>query len=83
MKITFFFSKTKQIYVKILTVPESTFKIKAMIPWILFETFFTSAFIYKLRFLHENEIVQYLQNYNTKTLIKIILENPYKVLQMP
>ena len=47
MKITFFISKTKQIYVKILTVPESTFKIKAMIPWILFETFFTSAFIYK------------------------------------
>ena len=64
MKLTtFFISKTKQIYAKILTVSESTFKIKAMLPWILFEILLTSAGIYKQRFLHENKIVQYLQNY--------------------
>ena len=64
MKLTaFFISKTKQIYAKILTVPESTFKIKAMLPWILFEMLLTSAVICKQRYLHENEIVQYLQNY--------------------
>ena len=56
-------SKTKQIYPKILTVPESTFKIKAVLPWILFEILLTSAVICKQRFLHEAEIVQYLQNY--------------------
>ena len=32
MKLTFFISKTKQIYAKKLTVPENTFKIKAMLP---------------------------------------------------
>ena len=47
MKLTtFFISKTKQIYSKTLTVPESTFKIKAMILWIYFEIVLTSAFIW-------------------------------------
>ena len=48
---------------KILTVPESTFKIKAMLPWIVFEILLASVFICKQRFSHENEIVQYLQSY--------------------
>ena len=60
---TFFISKTKHIYAKTLTVPKTTFKIKAMLPWILFEIFPASAVICKQRFLHENEIVQYLTNY--------------------
>ena len=64
MKLTtFFISKTKQIYAKTLTVPESTFKIKAILPWILSEILPPSAVICKQRFLNGNEIVQYLQNY--------------------
>ena len=63
MKLTtFFISKTKQIYVKILPVPKSTFKIKVMLPWTFFEILLTSAAICKQRFLHENEIGQFLQN---------------------
>ena len=47
MKLTtFFISKTKQIYAKTLTVPESTLKIKAILPWILFEILLTSAVIF-------------------------------------
>ena len=58
MKLTtFFISKTKHIYGKTLTVPKTTFKIKAMLPWILFEILSTSAVICKQRFLHENEIL--------------------------
>ena len=34
-----------------------------MLPWILFEISLRSAVICKQRFLQENEIVQYLQNY--------------------
>ena len=56
-------SKTKQIYAKNITVPESAFKIKAMLPWILFEILVTSVVIGKQTFLQENEIVQYLQSY--------------------
>ena len=64
MKLTtFFISKTKQIYAKILTVLESTFKVKAMLPQILFEILLTSAIICKQRLSHENKIVQYLQDY--------------------
>ena len=54
MKLTFFISRTKQIYEKTLTAPESKFKIKTLL---------TSAVICKQRLLHENEIVQYLLNY--------------------
>ena len=64
MKLTtFFISKTKHIYAKALTVPKTRFKIKAMLPWILFEVFPASEVICKQRFLHGNEIVQYLTNY--------------------
>ena len=63
MKLTkFFISKTKQIYVITLTVPESAFEIKVMLPWILSKVLVTSAVICKQRFLHENEILQYYQN---------------------
>ena len=38
MKLTsYFISKTKQIYAKTLTVLESTFKMRAKLPWMLFE----------------------------------------------
>ena len=58
MKLTkFFISKTKQIYAIALTVPESAFEIKAMLPWILSKVLVTSAVICKQRFSHENEIL--------------------------
>ena len=64
MKLTMFFiSKTEPIYATTLTVPYSTFKMKGILPRILFGILLTSAVIRKQRFLHENEIVQYLQNY--------------------
>ena len=60
MKLTtFFISKFHflfQIYAKILTVPESTFKIKAMLPWILFEILLTSSVICKQRYLHVQQL---------------------------
>ena len=44
MKLTkFFISKTKQIYTKTLTVPESALEIKAMLRGILFKILLTSA----------------------------------------
>ena len=51
--------------------------------WTLFEILLTSAVACKQKLLHENEIVQYLQHKNTKTLIRAILESPYKLLQAP
>ena len=63
MKLTFFISRTKQIYAKTLTVSESSFKIKTMSAWALLEILLTSAVICKQRFLHEGDIVQYLQNH--------------------
>ena len=62
--VTFFISRTKQMYTKTLAVSESTFKIKAMSPWTLFKIFLTSAVIYKPRFWLKNEIVQYIQDVN-------------------
>ena len=62
MKLTFLISKTKQIYAKTLTFPKNTFKIKAMLPWILSEILLMSEVSCTQRFLHKNEIVQYLQN---------------------
>ena len=81
MKLTFFISRTKQIDVKAINISESTFKIEAISTWTLFEILLTSAVICKQRLLHENEIVQYLQNINTKTLSRVISESPYKLLQ--
>ena len=64
MKLTtFFISRTKHIYAKILTVPESTFKINVTSDWTLFKLLLTSAVISEQKPLHENKIVQYLQKY--------------------
>ena len=60
---TFFISRTELIFVKTLTVPESTFKMKSIIRWLLSEILLNSAVVCKQRCLHKNEIVQYLQNY--------------------
>ena len=54
-----------------------------MSAWTLFEILLTSAIVCKQKLLYENEIVQYLQHKNTKTLIRAILESPYKLLQTP
>ena len=77
--ITFFISRTKQIYAKTLTVSESAFKMKVMSPWTLFELLLTSAVICKQRLLHEN----IFKTKNTETLIKAISESPKKLLQTP
>ena len=45
--ITFFISRTKQIYAKTLAISESKFKIKAMSPLKLSEIFIMSAVICK------------------------------------
>ena len=84
MKLTtFFISETKQIYAKALTVHESTFKVKAMLPWISFEILLASAVICKRIFLHKNETCNIFKTTNTKMLIKAILERSYKLLQIP
>ena len=84
MKLTtFFISRTERIDIKTINISESTFKIKEISTWTLFKILLTSAVICKQRLLHENEIVQYLQNKNSKTLIKVILESPYKLQQTP
>ena len=54
-----------------------------MSAWTLFEILLTSAIVCKQKLLYENEIVQYLQHKNTKTLIRAILESSYKLLQTP
>ena len=54
-----------------------------MSAWTLFEILLTSAIVCKQKLLYENEIVQYLQHKNTKTLIRATLESPYKLLQTP
>ena len=77
MKLTtFFISRTKQIYAKTLTVSERAFKIKVMSAWTLFELFLTSAVICKIILLHENEIVQYLQNCKYQDINKGYFRKP-------
>ena len=64
MKLTtFLVSRTKQIHAKTISVFESTFKIKVISVLTLSEILLMSAVICKQRILHENEIVQDLQNY--------------------
>ena len=77
MKLTsYFISKTKQIYAKTLTILESTFKMRAKLPWMFFEILTMSAVICKERFLHKNEIVQYLQNYRYKDVDQVYFRKP-------
>ena len=69
MKLTaFFISRTRQIYAKTLTVSESTIKMKAMSTLIVFEVLVTSTVACKLRLLHKNEVVQYLQNHKYQAI---------------
>ena len=50
-----------------------------MLPWILFEILLMSAVICKQRFLHENEIVQYLQNYKYQEINQCHFRKPLQV----
>ena len=58
----FFILRTRHIFRKLLSVSESSIKIKVRLHWALFLIFLTSAVICKQRLLHRNELVQYLQN---------------------
>ena len=59
IKFTFLISKTRQIYAKSLSIPESTLKMKVMAGWTLSKSLLTSAAICKERLLHENKIMKY------------------------
>ena len=50
--------------------------------WSLSKILLTSAVIWKQKYLHENDIWNIFKTTNVMTLIKIIVESPYKVLQM-
>ena len=84
MKLTMFFiSKTEPIYATTLTVLYSTFKMKGILPRILFGILLTSAVIRKQRFCTKTRLRNIFKTTNTKKLIKTILESPNKILQMP
>ena len=69
MKLTtFFISKTKQIYAKALTVSENTFKIKAMLPRILFKILLPSVFICKQIFARNTNTKNVNQGHFRKLL---------------
>ena len=80
MKLTtIFVSRTKQNYAKTLTISESTFKMKVMSPWTLFEVLVSSAVIGKQRLLDENEVMQNPQSCIYQN-VKAISESPCKLL---
>ena len=84
MKLTsYFISKTKQIYAKTLTVLESTFKMRAKLPWMLFEIWLCQQLFAKKDFCTKTRLCNIFKTTNIKTLIKFILESPYKLLQIP
>ena len=60
---TIFISITRDIYTKLLTFSENSVKMKVTSSWTLFVILLTSAVIFKQRFLHGREIMQYLQNF--------------------
>ena len=63
MKLTtFFITRTRRILTKLLGVSESPIKIKIRSLGTLFVILLTSAVICKQSLLHENDIMQYLQN---------------------
>ena len=63
MKIeAFFISSTRRIFTELLSVVESSIKIKVRSHGTLFITLLILAVIWKERILHGNEIVEYLQN---------------------
>ena len=59
---TFFISKSRRIFTKLLAVSERSIKMKNKLHGTLFVILLTSAVICKQRLFHGNEIVQYLQN---------------------
>ena len=59
---TFFISSTRRIFTKLLSVSESSTKIKVRSHRTLFVILLTSVVICKQIHLHGNEIVEYLQN---------------------
>ena len=60
---TFFISKSRSIFTKLLAVSERSIKMKNKLYGILLVILLTSAIICKQRLFHGNEIVQYLQNW--------------------
>ena len=82
MKLTIFILRTKQIYAKTLTIPESTFKIKTMLLWTLFETLLTSAVTNK-GVSTKTRLSNIFKTTNAKTLIKAILDSSFEFLQTP
>ena len=83
MNLTFFYFKNQANLRKTLTVSESTFKIVVMSPQALFEILLTTVVICKQRFLHENEIVQYLQNYKFQDVNQGHLRKPSQAFKKP
>ena len=73
---TFFISRTKQIYAKAITVCESTFKIKAMSAWTLFEFCLRQQLFPNKNFCTKTRLCNIFKTKNTKTFIKTILESP-------
>ena len=59
----FFISATRRNFRKLLSVSESSIKVKVRLHWTLLLTLLTSVVICKQRLLHGNEIVQYLQSW--------------------
>ena len=57
-----FISRNRCILRKLLAISEMSVKIKVKLHWILFLILLTLADTCKQTLLHENEIVQYLQN---------------------
>ena len=63
MKLTtFFITRTRRILTKLFGVSESPIKIKIRSLGTLFVILLTAAVICKQSLLHENDIMQYLQN---------------------
>ena len=83
MKLTIFFiSKAEPIYTTILTVPESTFKMKAILPRILFGILLTSTVIWNRDFYMKTRWCNIFKTTNTNKY-QAILESSYKILPIP
>ena len=81
MKLTTFsVARTNDNLTKLITDSETCIKINVRSRWTLSLKLVTSAIIYKLRFLHGNETVQYLKNYKGSHLDQYHYRKPFKVL---
>ena len=70
-----------QIYAKTFTLSQSTLKIKAMSLGHFFEILLMSAGICKQHFYIKAKLCNIFKTANTKTLIKGIIESPFKLLK--